>query len=58
MVSRITFLECGGNSAPLFSPEPIQDIHHQPEGAAPKIFSYPQAGLADYPKALPVGAGG
>ena len=25
MVSRITFLECGGNSAPLFSPEPIQD---------------------------------
>src|SRR5438270_1294653 len=25
MVSRMTFLECGGNSAPLFSPEPIQD---------------------------------
>jgi sulfane dehydrogenase subunit SoxC len=25
MVSRIAFLECGGNSAPLFSPEPIQD---------------------------------
>src|SRR5262249_55308152 len=24
MVSRATFLECGGNSAPLFSPEPIQ----------------------------------
>jgi sulfane dehydrogenase subunit SoxC len=24
MVSRITFLECGGNSAPLFSKEPIQ----------------------------------
>src|SRR5438105_10886398 len=24
MVSRFTFLECGGNSAPLFSPEPIQ----------------------------------
>ena len=24
MVSRMTFLECGGNSAPLFSPEPIQ----------------------------------
>ena len=23
MVSRMTFLECGGNSAPLFSPEPI-----------------------------------
>jgi sulfane dehydrogenase subunit SoxC len=22
MVSRITFLECGGNSAPLFSPQP------------------------------------
>ena len=31
MVSRMTFLECGGNSAPLFSPEPIdttvQAIH-------------------------------
>jgi len=31
MVSRMTFLECGGNSAPLFSPEPIdttvQGIH-------------------------------
>ncbi|MEA2789966.1 MAG: sulfane dehydrogenase subunit SoxC [Acetobacteraceae bacterium] len=25
MTSRITFLECGGNSAALFSPEPIQD---------------------------------
>jgi sulfane dehydrogenase subunit SoxC len=24
MVSRITFLECGGNSAPLYSKEPIQ----------------------------------
>src|SRR6266849_1368965 len=24
MVSRMTFVECGGNSAPLFSPEPIQ----------------------------------
>jgi sulfane dehydrogenase subunit SoxC len=24
MVSRVTFVECGGNSAPLFSPEPIQ----------------------------------
>ncbi len=24
MVSRITFIECGGNSAPLFSPEPVQ----------------------------------
>jgi sulfane dehydrogenase subunit SoxC len=24
MVSRIGFLECGGNSAPLFSPQPIQ----------------------------------
>ena len=24
MVSRMTFLECGGNSAPLFSKEPIQ----------------------------------
>jgi len=24
MVSRISFLECGGNSAPFFSPQPIQ----------------------------------
>ena len=24
LVSRFTFVECGGNSAPLFSPEPIQ----------------------------------
>jgi sulfane dehydrogenase subunit SoxC len=24
MVTRVTFLECGGNSAPLFSPEPLQ----------------------------------
>lgn len=24
MVSRMAFVECGGNSAPLFSPEPIQ----------------------------------
>src|SRR5882672_4770574 len=24
MVSRMTFVECGGNSAPMFSPEPIQ----------------------------------
>src|SRR5204863_6366044 len=24
MVSRFTFVECGGNSSPLFSPEPIQ----------------------------------
>jgi sulfane dehydrogenase subunit SoxC len=24
MVSRVTFLECGGNSAPLYSKEPIQ----------------------------------
>jgi sulfane dehydrogenase subunit SoxC len=24
MVSRFTFVECGGNSAPLFSPEPVQ----------------------------------
>jgi sulfane dehydrogenase subunit SoxC len=24
MVSRMTFLECGGNSAPMFSPQPIQ----------------------------------
>jgi sulfane dehydrogenase subunit SoxC len=25
MVSRITFVECGGNSAPLFSPQPLQE---------------------------------
>ena len=24
MVSRMTFVECGGNSAPLFSNEPVQ----------------------------------
>src|SRR4051812_22890805 len=24
LVSRMTFLECGGNSAPLFSPSPVQ----------------------------------
>ncbi len=24
MVSRMTFVECGGNSAPMFSPQPIQ----------------------------------
>jgi sulfane dehydrogenase subunit SoxC len=24
MVTRVAFIECGGNSAPLFSPEPIQ----------------------------------
>jgi sulfane dehydrogenase subunit SoxC len=24
MVSRMTFIECGGNSAPMFSPQPIQ----------------------------------
>src|SRR6202041_197394 len=25
MISRVTFVECGGNSAPIFSPEPLQD---------------------------------
>jgi sulfane dehydrogenase subunit SoxC len=25
MTSRVTFLECGGNSAPLFSPQPLQE---------------------------------
>ena len=24
MTTRVTFLECGGNSGPLFSPEPLQ----------------------------------
>lgn len=25
MTSRVTFIECGGNSAPLFSPDPLQE---------------------------------
>jgi sulfane dehydrogenase subunit SoxC len=25
MVSRVSFIECGGNSAPMFSPEPLQE---------------------------------
>ena len=25
MISRVAFLECGGNSAPMFSPEPMQE---------------------------------
>jgi sulfane dehydrogenase subunit SoxC len=25
MTTRVTFLECGGNSAPLFSPQPLQE---------------------------------
>ena len=25
MVTRVTFLECGGNSAPMFSPQPLQE---------------------------------
>ena len=25
MISRVSFLECGGNSAPMFSPEPMQE---------------------------------
>jgi sulfane dehydrogenase subunit SoxC len=25
MTSRVSFLECGGNSAPMFSPQPMQD---------------------------------
>jgi len=25
MVSRVSFVECGGNSAPMFSPEPMQE---------------------------------
>jgi sulfane dehydrogenase subunit SoxC len=25
MTSRVSFIECGGNSAPLFSPEPLQE---------------------------------
>jgi len=25
MISRVSFVECGGNSAPMFSPEPLQE---------------------------------
>jgi hypothetical protein len=28
---------------------PRTSFHHQPEAQHPKIFSYPQAGPADYP---------
>jgi sulfane dehydrogenase subunit SoxC len=34
MTSRIAFIECGGNSAPLFSPEPIQDTVQALHGLA------------------------
>jgi hypothetical protein len=30
-------------------PSPRTSFHHQPEAQHPKIFSYPQAGPADYP---------
>jgi sulfane dehydrogenase subunit SoxC len=34
MTSRISFIECGGNSAPLFSPKPIQDTVQALHGLA------------------------
>jgi len=30
-------------------PSPRTSFHHQPEAQHPTIFSYPQAGQADYP---------
>src|SRR5260370_8095017 len=35
MTSRISFIECAGTSAPLFSPHPIQPAFH----AFPRLFS-------------------
>jgi sulfane dehydrogenase subunit SoxC len=34
MVSRMAFVECGGNSAPLFSPQPIQETVQALHGLA------------------------
>jgi sulfane dehydrogenase subunit SoxC len=34
MVSRTTFVECGGNSAPMFSPEPLQETVQALHGLA------------------------
>jgi len=34
MVSRRTFVECGGNSAPMFSPEPLQETVQALHGLA------------------------
>src|ERR1700720_2649759 len=34
MTSRVTFVECGGNSAPMFSPEPMQETVQALHGLA------------------------
>ena len=34
MTSRVTFVECGGNSAPMFSPEPLQETVQALHGLA------------------------
>jgi sulfane dehydrogenase subunit SoxC len=34
MISRVTFVECGGNSAPMFSPEPMQETVQALHGLA------------------------
>ena len=34
MISRTTFVECGGNSAPMFSPEPLQETVQALHGLA------------------------
>jgi sulfane dehydrogenase subunit SoxC len=34
MVSRVSFIECGGNSAPMFSPEPLQETVQALHGLA------------------------
>jgi len=34
MISRVAFVECGGNSAPMFSPEPLQETVQALHGLA------------------------
>ena len=34
MISRVSFVECGGNSAPMFSPEPMQETVQALHGLA------------------------
>jgi sulfane dehydrogenase subunit SoxC len=34
MISRVSFVECGGNSAPMFSPEPLQETVQALHGLA------------------------
>jgi sulfane dehydrogenase subunit SoxC len=49
MVSRVAFVECGGNSAPLFSPQPIQASVQALHGLAScaEWTGVPLAGLLD-----------